>query len=41
MKTKMWAAILFAGGILIGAGSSEFIHAQARISRASWYFRPI
>jgi mannose-6-phosphate isomerase-like protein (cupin superfamily) len=29
MKTKMWAAILFAGGILIGAGSSELIHAQA------------
>ena len=25
----MWAAILFAGGILIGAGSSELIHAQA------------
>ena len=29
MKTKIWAAILFAGGILIGAGSSELIHAQA------------
>jgi quercetin dioxygenase-like cupin family protein len=29
MKTKMLAAILFAGGILIGAGSSEIIHAQA------------
>ena len=29
MKTKMLAAILFAGGILIGAGSSELIHAQA------------
>jgi quercetin dioxygenase-like cupin family protein len=28
MKTKMWAALLFAGGILIGAGSSELIHAQ-------------
>ena len=29
MKTKMLGAILFAGGILIGAGSSEIIHAQA------------
>ena len=29
MKTKIVAAMLFAGGILIGAGSSEFIHAQA------------
>jgi quercetin dioxygenase-like cupin family protein len=29
MKTKMLAAILFAGGIVIGAGSSEIIHAQA------------
>jgi quercetin dioxygenase-like cupin family protein len=29
MKTKVLAAILFAGGILIGAGSSEIIHAQA------------
>ena len=29
MKTKALAAILFAGGILIGAGSSEIIHAQA------------
>jgi quercetin dioxygenase-like cupin family protein len=29
MKMKMLAAVLFAGGILIGAGSSELIHAQA------------
>lgn len=29
MKTKIVAATLFAGGILIGAGSSEIIHAQA------------
>src|ERR1700726_4776018 len=29
MKTKALAAILFAGGILIGARSSEIIHAQA------------
>jgi quercetin dioxygenase-like cupin family protein len=29
MKAKMFAAILFAGGILIGAGFSEIIHAQA------------
>ena len=29
MKNKIWAAILFAGGILIGVGSSELIHAQA------------
>ncbi len=28
-KAKMSAAILFAGGIVIGAGSSEIIHAQA------------
>jgi quercetin dioxygenase-like cupin family protein len=28
MKTKIVAAMLFAGGILIGAGSSELIHAQ-------------
>jgi quercetin dioxygenase-like cupin family protein len=28
MKTKLLAATLFAGGILVGAGSSEFIHAQ-------------
>jgi quercetin dioxygenase-like cupin family protein len=29
MKPKMLAAIVFAGGILIGAGFSEIIHAQA------------
>jgi quercetin dioxygenase-like cupin family protein len=29
MKTKIFAAILFAGGILVGATSSEIIHAQA------------
>ena len=29
MKTKSFAAFLFTGGILIGAGSSEIIHAQA------------
>ena len=29
MKTKVFAALLFAGGILVGAGSSEIIHAQA------------
>jgi quercetin dioxygenase-like cupin family protein len=29
VKTKMLAAILFAAGIVIGAGSSELIHAQA------------
>ena len=29
MKPKMIAAILFAGGILIGVGTSELIHAQA------------
>ncbi|THD46740.1 MAG: cupin domain-containing protein [Bradyrhizobium sp.] len=29
MKAKMFAAILFAGGILLGAGTSEIIHAQA------------
>jgi quercetin dioxygenase-like cupin family protein len=28
MKAKIFAAIIFAGGILIGAGSSEIIHAQ-------------
>ena len=28
MKTKTLAAALFAGGILIGAGASEIIHAQ-------------
>lgn len=28
-KAKMLAAILFVGGIVIGAGSSEIIHAQA------------
>ena len=28
MKTKTLAAALFAGGILIGAGGSEIIHAQ-------------
>jgi quercetin dioxygenase-like cupin family protein len=29
MKTKTLAATLFAGGILIGAGSTQLIHAQA------------
>jgi quercetin dioxygenase-like cupin family protein len=29
VKTKLLAAALFAGGILVGAGSSEIIHAQA------------
>ncbi len=29
MKTKIVAAILFVAGIMIGAGSSEIIHAQA------------
>jgi quercetin dioxygenase-like cupin family protein len=29
MKPKMFAAVLFAGGIGIGAGTSEIIHAQA------------
>ena len=29
MKTRAFAAILFAGGILVGAGSSEIIRAQA------------
>jgi quercetin dioxygenase-like cupin family protein len=29
MKTRTFAAILFAAGILVGAGSSEIIHAQA------------
>ena len=29
MKAKIFAAVLFAGGVLIGAGSSEIIHAQA------------
>jgi len=29
MKTKLLAAALFAAGILIGAGASEIIHAQA------------
>jgi quercetin dioxygenase-like cupin family protein len=29
MKTKFFAAVVFAGGILIGAGTSEIIHAQA------------
>ena len=29
MKTKLLAAALFAGGILIGVGASELIHAQA------------
>jgi quercetin dioxygenase-like cupin family protein len=29
MKTKIFAAALFAGGTLLGAGSSEIIHAQA------------
>jgi len=29
MKAKMFAAVLFAGGILLGAGASEIIHAQA------------
>ena len=29
MKTKVFAALLFAGGIVVGAGSSEIIHAQA------------
>jgi quercetin dioxygenase-like cupin family protein len=29
MKAKILAAIVFAGGILIGAGASEIIHAQA------------
>jgi quercetin dioxygenase-like cupin family protein len=29
MKAKMLAAILFAGGMVIGAGSSEIIRAQA------------
>jgi len=29
MKPKMFAAFLFAGGILLGAGFSEIIHAQA------------
>lgn len=28
MEAKIFAAIIFAGGILIGAGSSEIIHAQ-------------
>ena len=28
MKTKLLAAALFAGGILIGVGASELIHAQ-------------
>src|ERR1700724_967895 len=29
MKARILAAMLFAGGVLIGAGSSEIIHAQA------------
>ena len=29
MNTKIFAAVIFAGGILIGAGASEIIHAQA------------
>jgi len=29
VKAKISAAILFAGGIVVGAGSSEIIHAQA------------
>jgi quercetin dioxygenase-like cupin family protein len=29
MKTRLLAAALFAGGILIGVGTSEIIHAQA------------
>ena len=29
MRTKIFAAVLFAGGILLGAGTSEIIHAQA------------
>jgi quercetin dioxygenase-like cupin family protein len=29
MKAKVFAALLFAGGIVVGAGSSEIIHAQA------------
>ena len=29
MKTRILAAVVFAGGILIGAGASEIIHAQA------------
>jgi hypothetical protein len=39
MKTKMLAAILFAGGILIGAGSSELIHAQAPSLASKLVFR--
>ena len=29
MKTKAFAVVLFAGGILVGVGASEIIHAQA------------
>jgi quercetin dioxygenase-like cupin family protein len=29
MRTKIFAAVLFAGGISVGAGTSEIIHAQA------------
>jgi quercetin dioxygenase-like cupin family protein len=29
MRTKIFAAVLFAGGISVGAGFSEIIHAQA------------
>ncbi len=40
MKTKIVAAILFAGGILIGAGSSEIIHAQAPAVRPDKFSGP-
>ena len=39
MKTKGFAAILFAGGILVGAGSSEIIHAQAPTLATKQIFR--
>ena len=39
MKTKMLAAILFAGGIVIGAGSSEIIHAQIQPHATRQVFR--
>jgi quercetin dioxygenase-like cupin family protein len=32
MKKKGFAALLFAGGIVVGAGSSEIIHAQAPLA---------
>jgi quercetin dioxygenase-like cupin family protein len=39
MKAKILAAIVFAGGILIGAGASEIIHAQAPTLATRQVFR--